>query len=297
MVDWEASLITLYLLICKTYEETLWVDCQRLTNGGKSDFSDEEVMTLYFFGIFRGLKEKTAIHRYANDHLKGYFPALPQYGAFVHRVNRLNNAFRGLIEVLQSQRVPENDEGVYLIDSFPIALAQGNHAYTAKVAPMLASRSYCATKKMYYHGVKAHVVARKRPQTLPDVEILMIEEAARHDTPVFQQIRPLLHDNVLFGDQAYNLSDADEIEMTQSLKVFTPIKKEKGQKKLNFQQRTFSNAVSRMRQPIETLFGWINKMTGIENASTVRSASGLLSHIFGRFAAAMLIRSYPEFDF
>ena len=69
----------------------------------------------------------------------------------------------------------------------------------------------------------------------------------------------------------------------------------KGQKKLDTQQRIFSNAVSRMRQPIESFFGWINRKTDIENASLVRSSAGLLSHIFGKMTAAMVLRAYPEF--
>ena len=100
------------------------------------------------------------------------------------------------------------------------------------MAPELASKSYNSTKKMYYHGVKAHIVERKRPGTLPDLEILFIEEAARHDGPVFDQMRPMLHDNLVFADQAYKRADADNIERTQDLKVFTPIKKVKGQKNL-----------------------------------------------------------------
>ena len=189
-----------------------------------------------------------------------------------------------------------DDEGVYLVDSFPITLARNQHAYTAKVAPEVASKSYNATKKMYYYGVKAHVVARKREGTLPDLDILVLEEAARQDGPVFDQIRSCLHDNLVFGDQAYKRPDAKQVELTQNLKVFTPIKKAKGQKKLDTQSRIFSNAVSRMRQPIETFFGWINRMTNIQNAGLVRSTAGLLTHIFGKLAAAMWLRTYPEFN-
>ena len=52
-----------------------------------------------------------------------------------------------------------------------------------------------------------------------------------------------------------------------------------------------------MRQPIEALFGWLNKVTGIGDASNVRSSAGLLTHIYGRLAAAMMLKSYPEFGF
>ncbi len=100
-----------------------------------------------------------------------------------------------------------------------------------------------------------------------------------------------------FTDEEAMLLYADAIEIEQDLKVFTPITKARGQKTLEPQQKIFSKAVSRMRQPIETLFGWIQKTTGIQCAGLVRSSKGLLTHIFGRFAAAMIKRSYPLADF
>lgn len=295
-MDWESRLIALYLLICEEYQTKLWVTCERFTNGGCRSFRDEEVLVIYLFGIQQGLKALKAIHRYANDHLKALFPSLPKYPAFVHRVNRLSEAFRMLIDTLQAKQVSADDNDVYLIDSFPIALAKGQHAYTANVASNLASKSYNATKKMYYYGVKAHVVARKREGSLPDLEILMIEEAAKQDGPMFDQIRPMLSDNLVFGDKAYKRPDENKIELTQNLKVLTPTVKPRGQE-LEQEQKHYSKAVSKMRQPIEVLFGWINKKTGIQDASLVRSAGGLMTHIFGRIAAAMLLRCLPELDF
>jgi transposase len=165
------------------------------------------------------------------------------------------------------------------------------------VAPELASKSYNATKKMHYYGVRAHIVSRKREGALPDMEMLMLEEAARQDGPVFDQIRPMLQDNLVFADQAYKRSDAHLIEASQNLKVLTPCTKKPGQKTLEPEQKAFSKAVSRTRQPIEAFFGWINRCTDIQNASLVRSSAGLLTHIFGRFAAAMMLRAFPEFDF
>ncbi|HYE36499.1 hypothetical protein [Methylocaldum sp.] len=53
--------------------------------------------------------------------------------------------------------------------------------------------------------------------------------------------------------------------------------------------RLFSTAVSRIHQPIEELFHWLQEKTGIEAASKVRSYRGLLVHVFGRPAAAILL--------
>jgi hypothetical protein len=71
------------------------------------------------------------------------------------------------------------------------------------------------------------------------------------------------------------------------LTLLTPVKKAKGQAHLDVADQWFSTAVSRVRQPIESLFHWIEEKTGIQCASKVRSYRSLLVHVFGRLAAAM----------
>ena len=112
-------------------------------------------------------------------------------------------------------------------------------------------------------------------------------EASYNDGKRFDQIRPELINEELFGDKAYQLPDAKEVHSIQNLTVLTPVKKKKGQKYLDASEQWLSTAVSRVRQPIETLFGWIEEKTGIECAGKVRSYSGLMVHAFGRLAATM----------
>jgi len=50
--------------------------------------------------------------------------------------------------------------------------------------------------------------------------------------------------------------------------------------------------VSRVRQPIESLFNWIEEKTGIQVASKVRSTKGLMVHVFGRLAAALFLMAF-----
>jgi hypothetical protein len=76
---------------------------------------------------------------------------------------------------------------------------------------------------------------------------------------------------------------------SKNLKVLTPIKKKKGQNSLSAADELFSEAVSKVRQPMESLLGWIDERTGIQRASKVRSYRGLLVHAFGRLATAMLL--------
>ena len=50
-----------------------------------------------------------------------------------------------------------------------------------------------------------------------------------------------------------------------------------------------STAISQIRQPIESLFNWVQEKTGIQIASKVRSYQGLMVHVFGKLAAALFI--------
>ena len=49
----------------------------------------------------------------------------------------------------------------------------------------------------------------------------------------------------------------------------------------------FSTAVSSVRQPVESLFNWINQKTELQNASKVRALNALMVHIFGALATAL----------
>ena len=297
-MDWEVNLISLYLYICKAYDEKLWLSSQRLSNGGYKRFTDEEVMTLYLFGHLVGHRTIKSIHHYGRAHLMNYFPHLPGYAAYVHRINRLAGAFNDLVSWQQATQIAEDDERIYLADSMPITVAKNNHAYTAKVAREFASKSYNATKKMYYYGLRAHVVARKNPHALPDIECVIIEGAARQDGPLFDEmLRPHLHNNLLIADQAYRRPDEKQIEIAQDLKVITAPQKAKGQKTLEPDEKAFAKIVSRIKQPIEALFAWINRVSGIQDASLVRSTAGLITHCFGKLAAALMRKANIGFDF
>ena len=72
----------------------------------------------------------------------------------------------------------------------------------------------------------------------------------------------------------------------------TLVKKHKGQDHLDATDQLFSTAISRIRQPIESLFAWIEPKTGIESASQVRSYAGLMVHVFGRLTAAVFFWSF-----
>ena len=175
-------------------------------------------------------------------------------------------------------------------------LASGKRASQAKVASRLANKGYCSSKDTHFYGVKRHVVAEHRSGQLPLPERVGLTPGSEHDLTALRRVLPWVEGGQLcaeisaLGDKAYcDSSMKKRLSEEQNLDVLTPVKRKKGQERLSAADRLFSKAVSKIRQPIESLFNWIDEKTGIQCASKVRSYQGLLVHALGRLAAAMLL--------
>jgi hypothetical protein len=116
---------------------------------------------------------------------------------------------------------------------------------------------------------------------------------SEHDLTALRRVLPDLEGGQLYGDKAFCDEPLKErVSEEQNLDVHTPVKRERGQERLSAAEKMFSEAVSQVRQPIESLFNWIDEKTGIQCASKVRSYQGLMVHVFGRLAAAMLLLAF-----
>ena len=136
--------------------------------------------------------------------------------------------------------------------------------------------------------MKIHLVGDFQPGTLPSPRFIGLAPAGLNDGPALEQVAHALPYQELYADKAYEyLKRAHGLPFT----LMTPVKKQKGQEHLDEALAWLSRAVSRVRQPVESLFDWIEEKTGIEIESQVRSYQGLLVHIFGRLAAAMFVQN------
>ena len=134
-MDWQERLIGLYLYICDHYETHLWVHAQRLSNNDDPKFSDEEVLTLYLFGIMQKYTTIKAIYTYTQDHLHDWFPTLPTYEGYVQRLNRLATTFSPLAEQIVADCPScECFWHSHLVDSFPVSWPMPN-AVARRVSP------------------------------------------------------------------------------------------------------------------------------------------------------------------
>lgn len=289
-MDWQDQLINIYLIVCQEYKSHLWKYCERFTNNSSPKFTDQEVITIYIYGIMEHLLTVKEIHRFANNHLRSWFPRLPEYEAFNARLSLLCSALEHLIPMLEKKVssasvIPH----VRLTDSMPIILAKNRRASHARVAREICAKGYCSSKNLYYYGLKLHAIALKRHQQMPRIEYISFTPASEHDVIEFRSQLPKYNRCDFYGDKAYTYHHLEDIASSNALQIYTPIQRKRNDPPLNEMHILWNSSVSRIRQPIESLFNWLQEKTGIQNASKVRSTKGLLVHLFGRIAAALCI--------
>lgn len=296
----EIELIRLYFYLCQCNDSGLWIYNQRFSaNSSPSNqkIDDIELLTIYFYcRRYENRHSKNEIYDFANRFMKSWFPHLPAYSNFNSRLNKLAGTIQFLtIMILEKLQISESQSislDVSLIDAMPIMLCSGKRK--GKVAPELSDKSYCATKGIYYFGIKLHTIAFQRKGNLPFPEYFCITNAAEHDLEAVRHILPNLQNRKIFADKAYcNQKLQETLNKCSKIDIFTPQKLVKGDS-LELRQRKkasddlFSTAVSSVRQPIESLFNWLIEKTSIQRASKVRATSGLLLHTFGALASALL---------
>lgn len=285
----ENILISLYLLVCQTYDTHSDTCFQRLSNNNQPKFTDQEIVTIYLFGHLNQKFEKKAIHQFIKDYWADCFPLMPAYQTFCHRLNLLEQTFQTIggawFDLLKTDLSPNND---HLIDSMPIMIAKNGHSYTAKVARDVANKGYCKAKKTHFHGVRLHTIASRKYQSLPTLRNLWLREGSTHDLESVRNQEIYLPNSTLIGDKAYPDQTLEKWLSQQNTKLITQIKKPKG-KELTPEQKQYNKMISRLRQPIESLFNWIEEKTKIQTASKVRSTDSLMIHCFGKLTFAMLL--------
>lgn len=289
----EHQLINLFLLVCHFYDKHSVLKEQRLSNNHQPAFSDQELLTMYIFGHLHGHSEQRRIYHYFQNHWGEWFPALPSYQACNRRWNKLTAAFELLIsELLASaawQIEPTDDR---LIDSLPIMLATGKRANSARVAAELADTGFCATKSEYYHGVKLHLIAARRLNQLPLAEKIHFSAASQHDLAVLRELDPCLPEKCgLFADRAYFDEQMRELFKERGSFLLAVYKRHRGESLADV-PTYYNRFVSAVRQPLESLFGWLIAKTNLQNASRVRSSDGLKVHCLGKLAVACCLLTF-----
>lgn len=286
----EITLPAIFEAVCQCHDSRFEEKLQRLSNNNCPKFSDKEIISIYLWGKAQQLPTRKAIYRLVKQTMLDKFPALPSYQAFCRRLNWLAPAFQALAEIWREQYAAKTEDShTYLLDSCPIILAKGRRSKHGKVARDLCSQCYNSARQEWYYGVKLHVLGSRRVGKLPVPCSMNVTTATLCDLWSAKQImldNQPIHDGVLYADRAYIDADwSQTLQQNYNIQLLTPKKKRKDE--VFISRDAYSSFVSGKRQPIESFFHWMNVVTGIQNASHIRSSSGLLFHIFSSLALAL----------
>lgn len=287
----EQQLIALYLRVCRVYDKHPALKYQRLSNF-RPTFTDEELLTVYLFGHMQGCQQQRRIYDYTRRHWRAWFPHLPSYQAFNRRLNQLAPAFDQLItETLATPVERLAAHADRLVDSLPIMLAKWPRSGAARVAREVADQGFSSSKRSYYYGVKLHTVALRRTHRLPMPALLHLSRASQHDLTALRELDLDLGAGYLFGDKAYADEETRRVLAQRGTHLVTPYKRKRNEPQTAV-PALWSRFASSVRQPLESLFGWLIQRTGIQNASQVRSTKGLFIHCYGKLAVACLLLTF-----
>ena len=283
----QLQLIQLYYYVCHCYDSYLSLHFQRQSNNSLPRFSDQEVITIYLFGLLARRFTTKDTYDLIRDYWLSWFPHLPSYQGYNHRINALHWHLEVMVGDLMSKLSYQDCyQDVCLTDSLPIILSK--RAYQAKVALGIADKGFCSTKGLYYHGVKFHFLGPDRFGKLPLPEQMQFTPASANDLTVLKTLLPGLQNRKIVGDKAFASGPLNEQVAAQEVEILTPIKLKKGKKRLDAADQYFSTYISSIRQPVESFFNWLIEKTQIQTASKVRSEKGLWLHCYGRLAAALI---------
>jgi hypothetical protein len=278
----------MYCAVSHHYNTALVACAQRCSNNFCPKFTDEEAIATYIWGLCNQKFTVKACYEFIKDYYGEWFPNMPSYQAYNARICFLEDAFRELASILLCELELDPAHSDYLGDSMPIVLAGANRSSRAKVAKEFCSKGYCASKDMWYYGVKLHTVGQCNHKAMPTPAMMTISKASTHDLPVEKEMLSDAENIRFFGDTAFADKEWQALMLRENnVEILTPVKRKKGQQKLACWDGVYSAAVSAVKQAIESFNNWINQKTNIQNASKVRSSAGLISFIFARIACAL----------
>ena len=285
----KTKLIAIYCHICQLCKySTVANEMQRISNNCRPKFTDEEVITCYIWGVLNGKSSVKHVYNFIRDYWGNWFPLLPKYHAFNHRINELCNVLPVILSVLMPSLPCAAPTLEHLLDSMPIIVAKAGRSGTARAASDVCDKGYCASKKMYYYGAKLHLLGTNCFGGLPTPAAARLSKAGDADITVAKEwLGSEFAGLTIFADKAYiDKNWHSMLKLVHDISVITPVKLAKGQQFLDAADKLFSRFVSTIRQAIETMFNWLNEKVNLQNASKVRSRKSLFVHVFGKLLAA-----------
>ena len=181
---------------------------------GQCQLNDAEIMTIALVAaMYFGGNYATA-RRFLTEY--GYIVQSISPGRFSIRLHRVSHHFATLFNLLGEIWKASNDENVYAIDTFPIAVCDNIRIPRCRIYQSEAYRGYQASKKRYFFGLKIHMLVTK---DFEPVEFFLTPGSYSDTSGLSGFEFDLPSEAIVYGDKAYNhylvedLLDAHDIQL------------------------------------------------------------------------------------
>jgi hypothetical protein len=213
--------------------------------------SDAEVMTtaivamLYFRGNFRLASQYLYEHR--------YIPNMLSRSRLNRRLHRIADLFLTLFLQLGETWKNLNENSVYVIDSYPIAVCDNYRIRHSNIYHREDFRGYIASKKRYFYGLRIHILVTEQGEPVE----FFLEPGAFSDTSALALYNfDLPQGSFVTGDKAYNDYTIEDVMREAGIELI-PLRKKNSLRPVPAYMTYFQ---ARIRKIIETTGSLIERL-------------------------------------
>lgn len=193
---------------------------------------------------------------YARLFLKehAYIPNMLSKSRFNRRLHQIpDTLWQGLFYLLAAIHKQTNTEQDYIIDSCPVAVCDNLRIRRCKIYRSEEHRGYCASKRRYFYGLKAHLIVTATGKPVD----VVLSPGAMADMPGFRSLLLELPEGAdLYGDKGYTDYEWEDLLLSIHNIELTAARK-KNSKRPHLGHIGYLCQVIRKR--VETTFSQINE--------------------------------------
>lgn len=214
--------------------------------------TDAEICTVSIIAMieYGGNFEKA--RNYLKKH--GYIPDMIGKSRFNRRLYRAVPLLWIIFNFLSRMWKDTNDEGVYVIDSFPVAVCHNIRIKNCKIYHEKEFRGYNASKRQYFYGVKVHLMVTGEGKP---VEFFLTAGHVSDAKALKLYAFDLPEKSIIYGDKAYNNYEFEDLLKELEEIYLIPVRKKNLKRQFDDATRYLQNFHRKM---IETANSMITRM-------------------------------------
>lgn len=188
--------------------------------------SDAEVMTTAIVAaLFFGGKHESA--RFMLN-APQYIPEMLSKSRYCRRLHRMRHLVITFIEIIGEHWKSLNDEAIYIVDSFPVAVCDNWRIRQCSIYQSEEYRGKIASKRRYFYGVKLHLMVTGRGEPVE----FFLSPGAESDVTYLTAFSFNLPDgSEIYADKAYTKYQVEDIINDSGMVELWPSRKKNSKRK------------------------------------------------------------------